>query len=147
MNIVAQNRKARYEYSILDTFEAGIALKGTEVKSLRDGKGNIAESFVEVKNNEAFLINAYIPEYSKARMFNHFPRAPRKLLLHKKEIRKIETQIKLKGLTVVALKLYFNRKNKAKVEIAVARGKKKHDKREAIKEREFERRKAKKDFL
>lgn len=146
MNIVAQNRKARYEYEILDTFEAGIVLKGTEVKSLRDGKGNIAECFVEVKKDEAFLINAYIPEYDKARIFNHFPRAPRKLLLHRKEIRKIETQIKLKGLTVVALKLYFNKRNKAKVEIAIARGKKKHDKREAIKERDFERRKAKKEF-
>lgn len=137
--IVAQNRKARHDYTILETFEAGIALKGTEVKSLRTGKANIQDTYAIETAGEIFLLNAYIPEYGQGNRFNHETRRPRKLLLHKKEINKLLGRIKTKGLTLVALSIYFNQRNRAKVELALVEGKKQHDKRAAIKERDWKR--------
>lgn len=138
-NIVAQNRKARYEYTIIETFEAGIVLEGTEVKSLRTGKANIQDTHAMETGGEIFLLNAYIPEYSKANRFNHTTRRPRKLLLHSNEVRKLIGKIKTKGNTLVALSIYFNSRNRAKVELALVKGKKEHDKRATIKEREWKR--------
>ena len=140
--IAADNRRARYDYEIGDVYEAGIALAGTEVKALRGGKATIAESYVSVdKKGEVWLINATIPEYLQANRFNHDPKRPRKLLLHAAEIAKIEKAIEREGMTVVPLKIVFNDKGRAKVEIAVARGKKAHDKRATEKERDWNREK------
>ena len=136
-NIVAQNRKARHNYFIEDVFEAGIVLEGTEVKSLREGKASIIDSHAFTENNQLFLLNCYIPEYEKANRFNHLPRRPRKLLLHRYEIRKLLGKIKIKGYTLVPLSIYFNKKNKAKIELGLAKGKAQHDKRATIKEREW----------
>lgn len=138
-NMVAQNRRARHDYDILETFEAGIVLKGTEVKSLRDGKANIQDAHAMEIGGEIMLLNAYIPEYSKANRFNHEPRRQRKLLLHAREIRKLIGKVKIKGMTLVALSIYFNEKNRAKVELALVKGRKEHDKRAAIKERDWKR--------
>ena len=138
-NVVAQNRKARHDYEILETFEAGIMLTGSEVKSLRTGKANIQDTHAMEVGGEIVLLNAYIPEYSKASHFNHESRRPRKLLLHAGEIRKLIGKIKTKGMTLVALSIYFNAKNRAKVELALVKGKKEHDKRAAIKERDWKR--------
>lgn len=138
-NVVAQNRKARFDYEILETFEAGIVLTGSEVKSLRTGKANIQDSHAMEIGGEIVLLNAYIPEYSKASHFNHESRRQRKLLLHAQEIRKLIGKIKTKGMTLVALSVYFNEKNRAKVELALVKGKKEHDKRATIKEREWKR--------
>lgn len=135
--IVAQNRKARHDYFIEETIEAGIMLQGTEVKSLREGKSNIKDSHAAEMEEAIYLFNAYIPEYTKANRFNHETRRPRKLLLHKREINKLMGKIKLKGYTLVPLSIYFNKKNIAKVELGLAKGKKQHDKRAAIKEREW----------
>ena len=136
--IIAQNRKARHEYHIEECFEAGIVLQGTEVKSLRVGKISIAESFAGNIGDEIFLFHAHIPEYEKANsLFNHESRRPRKLLLHKKQINKLLGKIKTKGYTLVPLSVYFNNKNKAKVELALAKGKQLFDKRASIKEREW----------
>ena len=141
--IAAENRRARYDYELGEVFEAGIALTGTEVKSLRTGKATIAESYVNVdKNSEVWLINATIPEYLQANRFNHEPKRSRKLLLKGKEIVRIAKGIERAGMTVVPLKILFNEKGRAKVEIAVARGKQNHDKRETEKLRDWNREKS-----
>ncbi|MBO4956767.1 MAG: SsrA-binding protein SmpB [Rickettsiales bacterium] len=141
--IIAQNRRARYEYFIEVEYEAGIVLQGSEIKSLRIGKANIQDSYIEFdKNGELFLINSYIAPYKLATIFNHEPTRKRKLLLKKREISKIINKIKLKGFTCIPLVLYINNKNYAKVKIAIAKGKKLYDKRESIKERDFKREKA-----
>jgi SsrA-binding protein len=139
--IAAENRKARYNYAIGETFEAGIALSGTEVKSLRGGKATIAESYAGEKNGEIFLVNAYIPEYLQANQFNHETKRPRKLLLHKRQINRLLAAIQREGMTLVPLKIYFNEKGRAKVELALAKGKKLHDKRETEKARDWDREK------
>jgi SsrA-binding protein len=140
--IAADNRRARYDYEIGEVFEAGIALAGTEVKALRAGKATIAESYVSVdRKGEVWLINATIPEYIQGNRFNHDPKRPRKLLLHLKEIVKLAKGIEREGMTVVPLKIYFNDKGRAKIDIAVARGKKAHDKRATEKERDWNREK------
>jgi SsrA-binding protein len=140
--IVADNRKARFNYEIGETFEAGLALTGTEVKSLRGGKATIGESYAGEKDGEIWLYNAYIPEYLQANRFNHETRRPRKLLLHKREVHKLMGAIDREGMTLVPLKLYFNEKGRAKVELALARGKKVHDKRETEKKRSWDRERA-----
>lgn len=140
--MVAENRKARRNYEIEETFEAGIMLSGTEVKSLRTGKANIAESYASDEDGELFLINAYIPEYAEASRFNHEPRRPRKLLLHRKEIHKLMVGIQREGMTIVPLRLYFNDRGIAKIEIGLARGRKLHDKREVERRRDWNRQKA-----
>jgi SsrA-binding protein len=137
--VVADNRKARFHYAIGDTFEAGIALKGTEVKSLRVGKATIAESYAAESGGELWLYNAYIPEYLQANQFNHVTRRPRKLLLHRRQIAKLKGAVEREGMTLVPLKLYFNPKGRAKIELALARGKKLHDKRETEKARTWQR--------
>ncbi|WP_375422479.1 SsrA-binding protein SmpB [Sphingomonas sp. Tas61C01] len=137
--IVAENRRARFEYSIDTVYEAGIALTGTEVKSLRFGQGSIAESYAEVKDEQVWLINANVPEFSHGNRFNHEAKRPRKLLLHEREINKLHGAVARQGMTLVPLSVYFNSKGRAKVELALAKGRKDHDKREAIKEREWKR--------
>jgi SsrA-binding protein len=132
------NRRARFEYEILDSYEAGIVLKGSEVKSLRVGKANLQDSYAVVKNGEVWLMNLHISPYEQANQFNHDPVRTRKLLLTKTEISKLSTKSNEKGLTLVPLKLYF-KKGIVKVELGVAKGKKLHDKRESIKERDVER--------
>lgn len=141
--IAADNRRARFDYEIGQTYEAGIALTGTEVKALRTGKATIAESYVTVdRNGEVFLINANVPEYLQANRFNHEPKRPRKLLLKMKEIAKLSQAIEREGMTIVPLKLYFNARGRAKIEIAIGRGKKLHDKRETEKNRDWNREKS-----
>lgn len=139
---VAENRRARFEYFIEDVFEAGIALSGTEVKSLRFGEGSIAESYAYVNDGEAWLVNANIPEFSHGNRFNHEPKRPRKLLLHGREIEKMIGAVERKGMTLIPLSIYFNSKGRAKVELALAKGKQTHDKRATIKERDWKRDKA-----
>src|SRR3954449_5019300 len=137
--VIAENRRARFDYFIEDKFEAGIELTGTEVKSLRAGEGSIAESYAMVEGDEAWLINSHIPEYSHGNRLNHEPRRKRKLLLRAREIAKLNGAITRQGLTLVPLSIYFNGRGKAKVELALARGKKVHDKRETVKERDWKR--------
>ena len=137
--VVAENRRAHYDYFIEEKFEAGIALQGTEVKALRTGQGSIAESYALVDEEEVWLINSTIPEYSHGNRLNHKPRRKRKLLLKSREIAKLHGAITRQGLTLIPLSVYFNGAGKAKVELALARGKKDHDKRETIKEREWKR--------
>jgi SsrA-binding protein len=137
--IVADNRKARFNYSIDETFEAGVALTGSEVKSLRQGKASIAESYAGARDGELWLYNSNITEYKQAGRFNHAPKRPRKLLLHRRQINKLIGAVEREGMTVVPLKLYFNDKGRAKVEIALAKGKKLHDKRETEKKRSWDR--------
>ena len=137
--VAADNRKARFNYEIGQTFEAGIALTGTEVKSLRGGKATIGESYAGEMNGEIYLFNAYIPEYLEANRFNHETRRPRKLLLHKREVNKLIGAVQREGMTVVPLKVYFNERGRAKVEVALARGKKLHDKRESERARDWRR--------
>jgi SsrA-binding protein len=137
--VVADNRKARFHYEIGESFEAGIALTGSEVKSLRAGKATIAESYADARGGEIWLINSNIPEYLQAARFNHLPKRPRKLLLHKRQIDKLAGAVDREGMTVVPLKIYFNEKGRAKIEIALAKGKKLHDKRETEKKRSWER--------
>ena len=140
--VAADNRRARYNYEIGETFEAGIMLEGTEVKALRTGKATIAESYASVeRSGEVFLINATIPEYLQANRFNHEPKRPRKLLLNHKEIAKIAQGVEREGMTIVPLKIYFNDRGRAKIEIALAKGKKLHDKRETEKLRDWNREK------
>jgi SsrA-binding protein len=139
IRIVAQNRKARFNYQIGETLEAGIALTGTEVKSLREGKATIAESYADSRGGEIWLVNANIPEYVQAGRFNHAPKRARKLLLHRRQINKLIGAVEREGMTLVPLKLYFNDKGRAKIELALARGKKLHDKRETEKKRSWER--------
>lgn len=139
--IVAENRKARHAYEIQEVFEAGIMLAGSEVKSLRDGKSNIAESYATEQSGELYLINAYIPTYAEANRFNHEERRPRKLLMHRREIAKLIGAVRRDGMTLVPLKLYFNDRGRAKMELALARGRKLHDKRQAEKARDWDRQK------
>jgi SsrA-binding protein len=140
--VIAQNRKARHDYLIESTVEAGIMLTGTEVKSLRAGRASIAESYAAEQGNEIYLINSHIPEYPPAGRFNHEPRRPRKLLLHKRQMTQLIGAITREGYTLVPLSIYFNEKGRAKVELGLAKGKKKHDKRAAEKERDWQRQKA-----
>ena len=137
--IVAENRRARYDYFVEERLEAGIQLTGTEVKSLRGGEGSIAESYAAVEGDEVWLINSHIPEYSHGNRLNHQPKRPRKLLLKGREISKLQGAVARQGLTLVPLSIYFNSRGRAKVEIALARGKKVHDKRETVKERDWKR--------
>ncbi len=141
--MVAENRKARHEYKIAEVFEAGIMLTGTEVKSLRKGSSNIAESYASSENDGLWLLNAYIPEYREAgRFFQHEPRRKRKLLMHKSEIHKLTIQVERKGMTLIPLELYFNARGIAKMKLALAEGKKLHDKRASEKERDWNREKS-----
>jgi len=136
---VAENRRARFDYFIEDVCEAGIALTGTEVKSLRFGEGSIAESYAEVRGDEVWLVNANIPEFSHGNRYNHEPKRPRKLLLHRREIEKMHGAVARQGMTLVPLSIYFNSKGRAKVELAMAKGKKAPDKRQTMKERDWKR--------
>ena len=140
--VVADNRRARFDYHVEDTYEAGLALQGTEVKALRAGEASIAESYAEVKGGEAWLINANIPEFSHGNRFNHEPKRPRKLLLNQREINKMMGAVERKGMTLVPLSVYFNRHGRAKVELGLAKGRKAEDKREYIKDRDWKRDKA-----
>jgi SsrA-binding protein len=140
--VVADTRKARFNYEILDTYEAGIALTGTEVKSLRQGKATIGEAYAGPSGEEFFLFNAYIPEYLQANRFNHETKRPRRLLLHKRQIDKLIGATPREGFTVVPLKVYFNERGRAKVELGLGRGKKLHDKRETEKKRDWDRERA-----
>jgi SsrA-binding protein len=137
--LVADNRRARFDYFIEDVVEAGIQLTGTEVKSLRGGRANIAESYAAVEGRELVLVNANIPEYGPANRFNHEPKRPRKLLLHRKQIDKLIGAVQREGRTLAPLRLYFNDKGKVKLELALAVGKKAHDKRATIAERDWKR--------
>ena len=140
---VAQNRRARFDYFIEDVMEAGIVLTGTEVKSLRSGQASINESYASAKNSEIFLLNAYIPEYTKAHVkLQHEVRRPRKLLLHKNQMNKLIGAVQRKGTTLVPLSIYFNDRGIAKVQLGIATGKKQHDKRQAIKDRDWQKEKS-----
>jgi len=137
--VVAENRRAKFDFFLEDFYEAGIALTGTEVKSLRFGEGSIAEAYAEVKDGQAWLINANIPEFSHGNRFNHEPKRMRKLLLREREISKIHTGIGREGMTLIPLSVYFNGRGRAKVELALAKGKKLHDKRATTAERDWKR--------
>ena len=139
IKVVAENRRARYDYSIDTVYEAGIALTGTEVKALRSGQGSIAESYAEVKDEQIWLINSNIPEYSHGNRENHEPKRPRKLLLHAREITKLHGAVARQGMTLVPLTVYFNERGKAKMELALAKGRKLHDKRAHEKEKDWKR--------
>jgi SsrA-binding protein len=139
---VAENRRARFDYFIDDTFEAGLMLSGTEVKSLRAGEATIAESYAEVRGGEVWLVNANVPEFSHGNRNNHESKRPRKLLLNAREIDKLTGAVERKGMTLVPLSIYFNGKGRAKVELALAKGKQGHDKRQTIKDRDWQRDKA-----
>jgi SsrA-binding protein len=138
IKILATNRKASHEYFLLDTFEAGLALQGSEIKSIRAGQISLAEAYIEVDGREAWLIDAHIAPYVQASMFNHEPRRPRKLLLHKVEIRRLWNEVRKKGVTIVPTKVYL-KEGRAKIEIALAKGKRLYDKREAIAKRDMQR--------
>ena len=140
--LIAENRRARYDYFLEEALEVGIALTGSEVKSLREGKANIAESYASAEGREMVLINAYIPEYGNANRFNHEPRRHRKLLLHRKQLDKLIGAVQREGRTIIPTKLYWNEKGLAKLELALAKGKKLHDKREATAQRDWQRDKA-----
>jgi SsrA-binding protein len=140
--IVADNRKARFSYAIESTLEAGLMLMGSEVKALRSGKATIAESYAYAKDGEIFLVNSYIPEYKMANRFNHEPRRQRKLLVHKAEAKKLAAAVQREGMTLIPLRVYFNPKGVAKIELGIAKGKKLHDKRETEKKRDWARDKA-----
>ena len=137
--VAAENRKARFSYEVLDTIEAGLALTGTEVKSLRQGQANIQESYAAIEGGEIWLINSYVPEYLQGNRFNHEPRRRRKLLLNKREMARLAQSVEREGMTMVPLKIYFNDRGRAKLLLAVARGKKLHDKRETEKQRDWAR--------
>src|SRR5918997_6413708 len=141
IKVVSDNRRARFNYEIGEVFEAGIMLTGTEVKSLRTGKATIAESYADARGQEIWLINSNIPEYLQAARFNHAPKRPRKLLLHRRQIDKLMGAVEREGMTLVPLKLFFNEKGRAKIEIALGRGKKLHDKRETERKRSWQREK------
>jgi SsrA-binding protein len=141
-NVVAQNRRARHDYQIEETFEAGIALVGTEVKSLRQGHASINEAYAGNKDGELVLFNTHIPEYGAAKHFSHEPRRPRKLLMHRREIGKLIGAVRRGGMTLVPLSIYFNKRGVAKVALALGRGKRSVDKRETVKERDWKRQKA-----
>ena len=133
-----KNKKAYFDYFILEELEAGIALTGTEIKSIRKGSIDLKDTFVNIKNNEVFILNMYIAKYEEGNIFNHEERRTRKLLLHKKEIKKLKEQIKVEGLTIIPLKLYF-KKNKVKILIGICKGKKLYDKRASLKEKDLKR--------
>ena len=137
--LINTNKKATFEYFIIETFEAGIELVGTEVKAIREKTCQIAESYIQVKNNEMFILNMNIPEYTFGNVFNHEPTRVRKLLMHKKEILKMSLKVKKDGMTIIPLKIYFNNDNKVKLEIALAKGKHTVDKRASIKEKDMRR--------
>ncbi|CAN1513010.1 SmpB tmRNA-binding protein [Rhabdaerophilaceae bacterium] len=137
--LAADNRKARFHYEIAEAFEAGLVLTGTEVKALREGKATIAESYATIERGELVLVNSYIPEYLQANRFNHEPKRPRKLLASKRQIARFAQAVEREGMTIVPLKVYFNDKGRAKIEIALGRGKKLHDKRESEKARDWQR--------
>ena len=137
--VVAENRRARFEYSIDEVFEAGIALTGTEVKSLRFGEGSIGDSYAEVKNGELWLVNSNVPEFSHGNRYNHEPKRPRKLLMKEREIARLQGSVERKGMTLVPLSIYFNGRGRAKVELALAKGKNVADKRQTIKDRDWKR--------
>jgi len=137
--VVAENRRARFDYYIEDKFEAGIALTGTEVKSLRFGEGSIAESYAEIKGAECWLVNSNVPEFSHGNRYNHEPKRPRKLLLHERQLARLQGAVERKGMTLVPLSVYFNSRGRAKVELALAKGKNAADKRSTIKERDWKR--------
>jgi len=140
--VVAENRKARHNYEIVDTLEAGLQLQGTEVKALREGKANIGESYAALEQDGAlWLINAHIPEYAKGNRNNHEPLRLRKLLMHKREIARWSQQVARAGMTIVPLKIYFNERGRAKIELGLGKGKKHHDKRESEKQRDWNREK------
>lgn len=138
---LSENRRARFDYEILDTIETGIVLTGTEIKSIAQGKGLIAESYASCEGGELWLINSHIPEYFEASSNNHEPRRRRKLLVHRKQLARLANAVGRDGMTLVPLRIYFNEKRRAKLELAVARGKKAHDKRESVKDREWGRQK------
>ena len=140
--LIAENRRARFDYFLEESFEAGLVLTGTEVKSLREGRANIAEAYASAEGGGIVLINAYIPEYAPASRFNHEPRRPRRLLLHKKEIGKLLGAVNREGRTIIPMRLYWDAKGRAKLELSIAKGKKAHDKREATAERDWRRDKA-----
>ena len=140
--VASDNRKARYNYEIGDKIEAGLVLTGTEVKSLREGQANIAESYASAEDGEIWLINSYLPEYLQGNRFNHEPRRRRKLLLNKKEMAKLSQSVDREGMTMVPLKIYFNDRGRAKLVLGLARGKKLHDKRETEKKRDWAREKS-----
>jgi SsrA-binding protein len=139
IKVIADNRKARHNYAIEDSLEAGIELQGTEVKALRTGKATLGESYAQAKGGEITLVNLHIPEYEAGNRFNHEPTRPRKLLLHKREIAKLSMAVQREGMTLIPLKLYFNEKGRAKLQLGVARGKKLHDKRATEKARDWAR--------
>lgn len=139
--VAAENRKARFSYEVIDTIEAGLVLTGTEVKSLRQGQANIQESYASAEDGEIWLINSYVPEYLQGNRFNHEPRRRRKLLLNKREMARLTQSAEREGMTMVPLKIYFNDKGRAKLLLAIARGKKLHDKRETEKQRDWNREK------
>ena len=138
-SVKIKNRKARFEYEIIDKYVAGIVLQGTEIKAIRDGKASIAESFCEFSNHELFVINMTVQEYSHATHFNHQPKSERKLLLNKKELKKLEKEVKNSGLTIIPLLLFTNEKGLAKIQIALCKGKKLHDKRDTMRDRDSKR--------
>ncbi|HEX9805336.1 MAG TPA: SsrA-binding protein SmpB [Alteraurantiacibacter sp.] len=140
--IVADNRRAKFDYAIEDKFEAGLQLQGTEVKALRAGEGSIGESYAEIRDGQCWLVNANIPEFSHGNRNNHEPKRPRKLLLHQREISKLLGAVERKGMTLVPLSIYFNSRGRAKVELALAKGRQAQDKREYIKDRDWQRDKA-----
>lgn len=140
--LIAENRRARFDYFLEDSVEAGLALTGTEVKSLRNGRANIAESYVSVEGRDLVLINADVPPYAGGNRFNHEPRRPRRLLLHRRQIDRLIAAVQREGQTLIATRLYWNDKGLAKLQVAVAKGKKTHDKREAAAERDWQRDKA-----
>lgn len=139
LKLISRNRKASFSYFLEDTFEAGISLKGSEVKSLREGKVSIEDAHADYSGGHIMLFNCHIQEYDKANQFNHSSKRPRILLMHKKEIKKIISKIKIKGYTLVLTSIYFNEKNKVKLALAIGKGKKLHDKRETLKEKDWER--------
>jgi len=143
LKLISRNKKASFSYFLEDTFEAGIVLKGSEVKSLREGKVSIEDAHADYSGGHIMLFNCHIQEYDKAHQFNHVSKRPRILLMHKKEIKKIISKIKVKGYTLVLTSIYFNEKNKVKLALAIGKGKKLHDKRETLKEKDWERTQAK----
>ena len=142
IKVVAENRKARFNYSIEETIEAGVMLTGTEVKSARNGKSTIAESYADSKGGEIWLVNANIPEYLQANRFNHELKRPRRLLVHRRERARLLQSVQREGMTIVPLSIYFNDRGMAKVDLGLAKGKKTVDKRETIKQRDWQREKA-----
>jgi SsrA-binding protein len=142
VGVAAQNRRARHDFLITETVEAGLMLRGSEVKSLREGKASIAEAYAAEEGGELWLLNAYIPEYSGASAFGHEPRSKRKLLVHRRELAKLTASTERKGMSLVPLKIYFNDRGIAKVQLGLGEGKKHHDKRQALKDRDWGRQKA-----